>query len=170
VVFETGAGDFFLRADVADTSETVYWRAGYGATDELLWSGSDYLDWKDTWSHYAFVKDAVEGSMMIYHNGSLVAGKDDASHSLAAVQGASFDIGALISHANDFIGRMDDFKVFDYALSQAELVGAATNGGDMFVPLPRPAIDLYKDGKVDLRDYVVFANDWLEDGLWPPGE
>jgi hypothetical protein len=65
---------------------------------------------------------------------------------------------------------MDDFKIYDYALSQAEIVGAATNGGDLFVPLPRPAIDLYEDGRVDFGDYAVLANDWLEDSLWPPGE
>jgi hypothetical protein len=167
VVFETGSGDFFLRADVADTSDNVYWRAGYGAADELLWHSSDYSEWMEAWSHYAFVKDAAEGIMRIYHNGSLVAEKDDASHSLAPVRGAPFDIGATIGHNNDFIGSMDDFKIYDYALSQTEVVGAATGGGDLFVPLPIPAVDLYEDGDVNFRDYAVLAGDWLEEKLWP---
>jgi sulfatase modifying factor 1 len=167
VVFETGTGDFFLRADVADTSDNIYWRAGYGATDELLWYSSDYSDWMDAWSHYAFVKDAVQGVMRIYHNGSLVAEKDGASNTLAGVRNAPFDIGAVISHVNDFIGRMDDFKIYDYALSQAEIVGAATGGGNLFVPLPAPALDLYEDGKIDFRDYAKLAADWLDEKLWP---
>ncbi|MHC4346770.1 MAG: LamG domain-containing protein [Planctomycetota bacterium] len=168
VVFETGSADFFLRADVADTSDNIYWRAGYGSADELLWYGEHYSDWMDAWSHYAFVKNAAEGIMRIYHNGSLVAEKDDASNTLAGARNAPFDIGALISHANDFIGRMDDFKIYDYALSQAEIVGAATGGGDLFVPLPAPALDLYEDGRVDFRDYAVLGDSWLEDSLWPP--
>jgi hypothetical protein len=167
VVFETGQDDFFLRADVADTSDNIYWRAGYGGTDELLWYSSDYSGWMDSWSHYAFVKDAGEGVMRIYHNASLVAEKEGASNTLAGVRNAPFDIGALISHANDFIGRMDDFKVYDYALSQAEIVGAATGGGDLFVPLPAPAADLYDDGRVDFRDYSILASGWLEAQLWP---
>jgi len=167
VVFETGTGDFFLSAAVADTSENIYWRAGYGVTDELLWYSDDYSNWMDAWSHYAFVKDAGQGVMRIYHNGSLVAEKNDASNTLAGVRNAPFDIGALISHANDFIGRMDDFKVYDYALSQAEIVGAATGGGNLFVPLPAPALDLYEDGRVDFRDYAKLAADWLDGKLWP---
>jgi len=170
VVFETGAGDFFLRADVADTSDNVYWRAGYDSSDELLWYSSDYSDWKDSWSHYAFVKDGTEGIMRIYHNGSLVAEKENASNTLAGVRNAPFDIGALISRANDYIGRMDDFKIYDYALSQAEIVGAATGGGDLFVPLPLPEVDVYEDGKVDFRDYAILADSWLEEQLWPPEE
>jgi hypothetical protein len=120
VVFETGSGDFFLRADVADTSDNIYWRAGYGSADELLWYGEDYSDWMDAWSHYAFVKNAGQGIMRIYHNGSLVAQKDDASNALVPVRGAPFDIGATISHASDFIGRMDDFKIYDYARLAAD--------------------------------------------------
>ncbi|MHC4573705.1 MAG: hypothetical protein ACYS76_06185, partial [Planctomycetota bacterium] len=29
------------------------------------------------------------------------------------------------------------------------------------------AADLYVDGKINLRDYAVFAESWLEDGRWP---
>jgi formylglycine-generating enzyme required for sulfatase activity len=167
VAFETGSNDFVLRADVPDTGGNVFWQAGNDTNDQLTWIGSAPSEWMDSWSHYAFVKDANEGKMMIYHNGSLVAEKEDASHSLAGVHGAAFDIGALIEHQSDFIGRMDDFRVYDYALSQAEVVGAATNGGDLFVPLPRPAIDLYEDGKVSFMDYSFLADDWLEEAMWP---
>jgi len=36
------------------------------------------------------------------------------------------------------------------------------------VRLPAPEVDVYEDGKVDLRDYAVLADRWLEDSLWPP--
>ncbi|MHC4500945.1 MAG: hypothetical protein ACYS21_17740 [Planctomycetota bacterium] len=65
---------------------------------------------------------------------------------------------------------MDDFKIYDYVLSQAEIVGAATGGGDLFVPLPLAAVDLYQDGKVNFKDYAILAESWLEDTLWPPEE
>ena len=90
-----------------------------------------------------------------------------ASNTLAGVRNAPFDIGALISHSNDFIGRMDDFKIYDYAISQAEIVGAATGGGNLFIPLPAPALDPYEDGKIDFRDYAKLAADWLDEKLWP---
>ncbi|MHC4619521.1 MAG: LamG domain-containing protein [Planctomycetota bacterium] len=170
VVFETGSGDFFLEADVPRPGGAVYWRAGYDSIDELWWHSSAPSDWKDSWSHYAFVKDANQGIMRLYHNASLVAQKTDASNYLAGVQGAPFDIGALLDHDNDFIGRMDDFKVYDYVLSQAEIAGAATDGGDLYVPLPVPPVDLYKDGKVNFRDHAILADTWLKDSLWPSEE
>jgi hypothetical protein len=30
-----------------------------------------------------------------------------------------------------------------------------------------PGINLYKDGTIDLRDYAVLADVWLEEVLWP---
>ncbi|MHC4624590.1 MAG: hypothetical protein ACYS4W_11890, partial [Planctomycetota bacterium] len=59
---------------------------------------------------------------------------------------------------------------YDYVLTQAEIVGAATNGGDLYVPLPIPAVDLYKDGKVNFRDYAILADTWLKDSFWPSEE
>jgi hypothetical protein len=35
------------------------------------------------------------------------------------------------------------------------------------VPLPAPALELYEDGKIDLKDYARLAGEWLSEMLWP---
>ena len=32
---------------------------------------------------------------------------------------------------------------------------------------PRTIADLHQDGQIDFRDYVVLADQWLEELLWP---
>jgi len=167
-VFETGSGDFFLQAAVVTAPEQqAKWRAGYEPDDVVLWDldGRDPLDLAGEWHHWAFVKDADDGMMRIYFDGLCEAEKTGALAWPSEAGGAPFDVGAIISHKNDFIGKMDDFKIYDYALSQAEVVGAATGGGSLFVPAP--ASDIFEDGRVDFADYAVLADDWLTEQLWP---
>jgi len=166
-IFETGDGQTYLRADVPDASgHTVYWRAGNDSDDLLYWTGADSIDWLDNWNHYAFVKDAEEGVMRIYCNGALVAEKTNAFTSLEPVRNTTFDIGAIISHSNDYIGKMDDFKIYNYALTTQEIAGAASGGGPLYIPLKSPA-NICEDGKIDLKDFALFAADWLKTGIWP---
>jgi hypothetical protein len=37
----------------------------------------------------------------------------------------------------------------------------------IYVPLPRPAIDLYGDGIVNFKDYAVLVTRWLDEDLYP---
>jgi hypothetical protein len=167
-VFEAGSGDFFLHAAVVTAPERqAKWRAGYEPDDVVLWDldGRDPLDLAGEWHHWAFVKDAGDGMMRIFFDGLCEAEKIAALAWPSEAAGAPFDVGAIISHKNDFIGKMDDFKIYDYALSQAEVVGAATGGGYLFVPAP--ASDVFEDGRVDFADYAVLADNWLSEQLWP---
>lgn len=168
-VFDTGSGDFFLQAAVVTSPDRqAKWRAGYESDDVLLWDldGRDPQDLTGEWHHWAFVKDAGEGVMQIYYDCLLEAEKSGAFGSPAGAAGAPFEIGAILSHHNDFIGKMDDFKVYSYALSQAEIAGAATGGGQLFVPAPASDL-LHEDGKVDFADFAVLADSWLVEKLWP---
>jgi hypothetical protein len=168
-VFDTGSGDFLMHAAVVSEPEReVYWRAGNNSDDVLTWD----LDGRDAkniegWHHWAFVKDESQSRMYMCFDGELAALKTGTAGSLINIRNTPFDIGAIISHMNDFIGKMDDFKVYNYALSPAEVVGAATGGGDLFVPLLYPAADLFKDGRVDFKDYARLADSWLEEQFWP---
>ena len=166
VIFETGDNDFVLRADVPNMDEAVYWQAGIDANDRLQWDGSSSPDWRDYWNHYAFVKNANTGLMRIYCNGLPIAERNDSFNSLAQIRNTLFDVGALIKHVNDYIGRMDDFKIYGYALSPAEIVGAASGGGDLYVPLKSPG-DLHQDNKIDFKDYAIIMKNWLREELCP---
>jgi len=62
---------------------------------------------------------------------------------------------------------IDDFGIYDYALSQAEIAYAATNGTGIFdLPLLLPA-DLNSDNRIDFKDFALLADNWLENQLWP---
>jgi hypothetical protein len=69
-----------------------------------------------------------------------------------------------------FVGRVDDAHVYDYGLSQAEIIYV---GG--FDPCPEPPTNIYREWQfgpqiVNFRDYAVLASMWLEQKLWPPEE
>ena len=165
-LFDTGGGMFFIRADAPDMDEAVYFQAGSDVTDRLLWANSTPLNWRGYWNHYAFVKNSNTGLMRIYCNGVVVAERMDSFNSLEPVRNAAFDIGAMIAHKNDYIGKMDDFKIYDYALSESEIVGAASGGGDLYIALKSPG-DLYDDGRIDFKDFAIAMDNWLREELWP---
>ena len=169
-VFEAVSPDYLLHAAVVENStQQVLWRAGNDTNDVMTWDldGQEPSD-IEGWHHWAFVKDETNDEMHIYFDGRLVASMAGASSSLANVRDSQLRLGVGAGHANDFIGRMDDFKIYDYALSQDEIVGAAAGGEQLYLPLPLPAVDLHRDGKVNFKDYVILANSWLDSELWPP--
>jgi len=164
-VFETGSEETLIRADVPASGGAVWFRAGSEA-ETVFWNDPQESDWRGYWNHWAFVKDADAEVMTIYHNGVAVAGITGADSLLAPAAGTTFDIGATIPHSNDYKGKMDDFKVYGYALSESEAAGAADSSGVLHVPVNSPA-DLYLDDRVDLKDYSLLAGEWLKTGFWP---
>jgi hypothetical protein len=72
-------------------------------------------------------------------------------------------------------GLIDDIRVYDFALTEAE-VNTAMSGGtvqmrDIYKPLVSPA-NIYdaepvNHKRVDFRDYAALAADWLDERLWP---
>ncbi len=64
-------------------------------------------------------------------------------------------------------GLIDDFQIYDYALSEAEAAYLASEGtGHLEHFIATPA-DLDGSDKVDLRDFGVLAEQWLDDHIWP---
>ncbi|MHC4676098.1 MAG: LamG domain-containing protein, partial [Planctomycetota bacterium] len=67
-----------------------------------------------------------------------------------------------------FKGAMDDIRIYDYTLTPGEILylsqGASSNA---YVTLPMGRPDADGDNKIDLKDYSVMANNWLETILWP---
>jgi hypothetical protein len=57
-----------------------------------------------------------------------------------------------------FIGLVDDCRIYDKVLTQAEV---------LYVAGARLRIDLHEDGKIDLKDYAALADAWLNEILWP---
>jgi hypothetical protein len=118
-VYDAGDGDFRVQAAVVEEATShVLWRAGNDTNDVLRWDldGIDPSTLED-WHHWAFIKDQNQDRMRIYFDGLLVAAKDAVDTTLVNVRNAPFKVGAVTYQDNDFVGKMDDFRVLDIALA-----------------------------------------------------
>lgn len=119
--------------------------------------------WSQRWNHWAFTKDALLGEMKIYLNGRPYSSRTGAHSPISGI--SSFEIGS--GWYGGYDGLIDDFRIYDYALSLPEVVYVATNGTGIFdLPLLVPA-DLNNDNHIDFSDFAHFAEHWLENKLWP---
>ncbi len=120
-------------------------------------------EWSGRWNHWAFNKDAGTGKMQIFLNGLLYDIRTGSTSPILNI--TSFEIGSGWYRGYD--GLIDDFRIYDYALSQAEIAYAATNGTGIFdLPFLLPA-DLNSDNRIDFKDFALLADNWLNDKLWP---
>ncbi len=62
-------------------------------------------------------------------------------------------------------GKIDEFRIYEYALSQNEVMSLAALSSGEFQP-DSPA-NLVVDGRINFKDYAVIANDWLDEQLYP---
>ncbi len=141
------------------------WDCGYPWSFDSRLSGKHRYktEWSGRWNHWAFTKDLLSGMMQIYLNGLLYDSRLGARSSISSI--TSFEIGS--GWYGGYDGLIDDFRIYDYALSQAEIVYAATNGTGIFdLPLLLPA-DLNSDNRIDFKDFALLADNWLENHLWP---
>ncbi len=69
-----------------------------------------------------------------------------------------------------FVGALDDVRIYNYALSPAEILGAMGQN-ELYVPLTSPA-NIYDEEpinskKVNFKDFAILADEWLEQPVWP---
>ncbi|MBA7471439.1 hypothetical protein ES707_06745 [subsurface metagenome] len=120
-------------------------------------------EWSERWNHWAFTKDAGTGKMQIFLNGLLYDSRIGANSPILGI--TSFEIGS--GWYGGYDGLIDDFRIYDYALSEPEIAYAATNGTGIFdLPLLLPA-DLNSDNRIDFKDFAILADNWLENQPWP---
>jgi MSHA biogenesis protein MshQ len=120
------------------------------------------------WTHVAATYEP--NTLQIYVNGELAA--EDSNGPAAMLQDTNdLSIGNR-GDANNrvFEGRMDDVRIYDYALSDTEVAYVATNGSG-YLPLDSIA-NLYDSEPlgqkaVNFKDYAVLMASWLEEKLWP---
>ena len=125
--------------------------------------------WTGRWNHWAFTKDIHAGAdsntglMNIYLNGVLYDSRTDADSPISPI--SSFQIGS--GWYGGYDGLIDDFRIYNYALSEPEIVYVATDGTGLFdLPLMLPS-DLNRDDLIDFADFGVLAGDWLDEYFWP---
>jgi hypothetical protein len=126
-------------------------------------------EWAGRWNHWAFTKDIRvgpendKGRMEIYLNGELYASRTGTRTPIADI--TFFEIGS--GWYGRYDGLIDDFQIFDYALTPAEIAYVATDGTGRLPQRPASPADLDASDRVDLHDFSILATEWLHDGLWP---
>jgi hypothetical protein len=153
------------------------WYTATGAPNYTWASSDDFLRWTveqpgdfaGQWNHFALTKNVTEGTQKMYMNGVLMDqmnGAEDLSH---APDVTDFSIGGRFDF-NKWVwyGKIDEFRMYDKELSQAEIVWLA-NEENIVQDLLSNA-DPSGDGVVGIADFELVAADWLEETLWPAVE
>ena len=94
--------------DIGNDSENIYWQAT---------SDSDYAG---SWNLYVFVKDANEYSLRLYHNGDKVSEIFGAMEPIPKI--SNFMIGGRAYPTADWSGKIDDFRIYNTALSADDVL------------------------------------------------
>jgi len=134
-------------------------------------------DFGGRWNNWIFIKNDSSSpqEILIYLNGILVANantNDDADIAgpmmLPPIN--HFRVGTRGGNWGGWMGRLDDFKVWNYALSENEVHYIATDGtGLRHVELDSVANIKHSTPEiVNFGDLAMMVDEWLTTKLWPP--
>jgi hypothetical protein len=166
-VLQANGGDSQLTVQILND---VTWRAGNDTDDVLTMAGKP-----SGWNHYAFIKDETKGKIQIYFNGELAESDDVVDNTLIGVRSKPFKIGGRTGGPMDFLSAwMDDFMVYNRALTPAEVVRQYYSGGrvgelgEAWRPYPadgatevvRDVVLTWKPGDYAASHDVYFGTDW----------
>jgi len=156
--------------DIVDGEIPLMFGAGPASPDPNQWDviytqGEDPYPYTGQWLHVAVTKDS--NVMNVYYNGLLVGQLDDASAAFDTSEAGVTQIGANASGMTDYHqGKMDEVRIYDYALSQEEVIylalGSSGNLTQPMQPVLSP-IDPVSDGIINLKDFAELAQLWLEE-------
>jgi hypothetical protein len=145
----------------AEINDINVWTWDANDWDETGLVGSEGQLEPNSWHHLCFVKEAGS-ALNIYLNGLLVARDADAWLSLNGADANAVELGSGWKFGY-FKGKMDEFRVYDYGLSHAEVLYLAEVGGSLYQPL-EPVLsgaDMFEDNKIDFRDFAILSEEWL---------
>ncbi|MFH1369708.1 MAG: LamG-like jellyroll fold domain-containing protein [Planctomycetota bacterium] len=94
--------------DIGKDEESVYWAPG----DPNTYAGR--------WNHYVFIKDVNAHTLTLYHNGLKVDQRTGQMEPMPDVN--HFMLGGVIYPYPDWYGKIDDFRIYNCALSQFDIL------------------------------------------------
>ncbi|MHC4646847.1 MAG: LamG domain-containing protein, partial [Planctomycetota bacterium] len=123
--------------------------------------------WPNEWIHLAATYDA--NAMCAYVNGQLVD-KDTIGAAPLLQNDGPLAIGDAVDVVRNYRGKVDDVRVYGYALSETRVAYIATEGAG-YVPLASEAnlhdTEAKYERAINFRDYALLMDSWLEEVLWP---
>ena len=146
---------------------------GYTYNDDvntLNWSSGLVVP-DGEWAFAALIVEPTKAVIYVYDGKKINSATNEINHNIEEFDGV-IDIGRDALGAY-FKGALDDVRIYDYPLSEAEIASLVT-GDTGYMPLTSPA-NLYDEEMpdykvVDFKDYVILSSMWLEVQLWPPDE
>jgi hypothetical protein len=124
----------------------------------------------DTWHHFAITYD---GTTIQYYGDGLRLDTDTGKSNVRnLVHADRVHIGKRATSDLCWPGDVDDARIYNYTLSDAEIAYLATEGGaGIHIPIVSPA-DFYQgepQGQqwINFRDWSILAGSWLEKEYWP---
>jgi hypothetical protein len=123
------------------------------------------------WNHWAFVYDDTANAMRMYYNGQLIA-TNEPNATLPIWSGITvFHLSGRDSGATwgFWSGKLDDFRMYNRALSENEIQWLATDGTKYrnMQSLNREPDELNDDNRINFKDFADFADAWLDQQFWP---
>ena len=107
--------------------------------DSLYGSHKELYEWTGQWNHWTFAKDLRTGRMDIFLNGSLYATQQGLPSDLAEIRTLRIGNGwygyydGLYGY---YEGLIDELRIYDYPLCQAEAAYIATEEGSGILDVP----------------------------------
>jgi hypothetical protein len=127
------------------------------------------------WVHVAAVRNTADDVLELYVDGARAGIATDNTGDINSPN-EPLIIGGKVEDVNEndytytvegfYTGELDDLRIYDKALTLGEVVYLALEGGATPDELKYRA-DLNLDNVVDLEDYAILSDKWLETILWP---
>jgi hypothetical protein len=151
----------------------AYWDTGYdgGAYDRIFLALPPEFQ-KGTWVHWAFTKDADTGDQKIYINGELFHSGTGMTRPMTGVNAFAIGVRATSDRSIGYIGRIDDFRLYNHTLAEEELLAVmeGAGAGYPYALGPNPSDGtLHEDTWINLSwrpgDFAVSHNVYLGDNF-----
>lgn len=97
------------------SNNNLYFDAGEGSAYDRIYTGASGSEIDGTWNHWSFVKKQNTGEMFIYKNGTLWLDGTGKDKNVGYIH--RFIIGSNKNLGNNWKGKIDEFRIFNSALT-----------------------------------------------------
>jgi type II secretory pathway component GspD/PulD (secretin) len=129
--------------------------------DRLSGEHHNQSEWSGRWNHWAFTKDIRSGEMQIFLNGRLFDRRTNANSPISGI--TFFEIGS--GWYGDYDGLIDDFRIYDYALTSPQITYVATHGSGIFSQPIMSKLEQPSEGTCETANQKVFILKYLSNEL-----
>lgn len=113
-------GNRILNIHMPWSNNNLYWDAGNQTGYDRINKAMSTNEIDNVWNHWAFVKKQSTGEMFIYKNGQLWHSGTNLNRSMGYIH--RFILGASKDQGIKWKGSIDEFRVYNVALSQATIL------------------------------------------------